>query len=477
MQTTNTLVIQPKSQVFWLKLTLLSPLSHHDPAQADKSNMSLFRRQKQNMQIEVTGKLPEQNEIDRLCELFPVPIDTQPFFQQVTLPQFLGAAFVRLFIDMYGSEEGEGLFSGMERYRFLETRFRQAAVRSHTLFEFWALACHDLQTGVSGEKYDHKILSLLSMPSSLATQVLHEFAVHARVLVLLGREWATTAKLQNKEYAKKTKHAQADSENIVLSFKAEEFTQDGHVRLQVPTFSGNSARHEMVREPGMIHLFSHLGLGLKSVPKGVQAIFENGNNIRAGVSEPASSYAASQIIFEKYPLLALLGGCTDSWILGHSNLSSCNAWLISKENNDALQLAEREVGIDLRTQDSIFDMLDEWMLTRQAGRSGVGQMPYSFEAICKGEGIAIRFALSPYTTPLEMGALLAAIDTYCHCDNTLGGQAARHFGLTKLDWLQEPTPEEKHTQLEYETYLADHKEDLRQGLIEGTLCTSQVVCK
>jgi hypothetical protein len=242
--------------------------------------------------------------------------------------------------------------------------------------------------------------------------------------------------------------------------------------LQVPTFSGNSVRHEMVREPGLWHLFHRVGIGFQSVPKGVQALFENGNNIAGGSSAPSNAYALSQQIKEMFPLLGLLSGSTDSWLLGEGNLQAVNAWIVCKENNDALALA----GIE--SQESIFEMLDSWTLNRLQGRAGTSPMPYSFEVLSKGTEILVRFALSPYATELEIGALLAALTTYQRADSTLGGQAARNFGLAKCEWLDEDiSPEDARAEFTYEKYLDEHKDVLRRELQNGELGAGVMVCK
>ena len=467
----DALVITPSGKDFFLKLTMLSPLSHHDPAQADKSNFSLFRRQKQKVDVQADTQAVTQQEIDRLCQLFPVPADINPFFTSVSFAQFIGAAMGKLFLDMYNHEDGEGLFSGVERYRMMETRFKSSAIRSHTLFEFWALACHELQTGVNDSEYDRRILSLLSMSSVLGTQVLHEFAQHARVITMLAREWHSTEKMRSPEYAKKKKAPPASTEMSEIKYEAGKQSQIQQLWLQVPTFSGNSVRHEMVREPGLWHLFHRLDLGFKSVPKGVQALFENGNNIAGGSSAPSTAFALSQQIRETFPLIGLLSGSTDSWLLGDSDLFAVNSWIICKENNDALSLA----GIE--SQESIFEMLDSWTLNWLQGRNGSSPMPFSFEVLSKGTEILVRFALSPYSSELEIGALLAALETYQRADSTLGGQAARNFGLASVSWLKEISVEDARCQVLYERYLEENKDRLRTELQQGTLGTDMVVCK
>lgn len=110
-----------------LRLKLLAPLSHHDPDQQDKSNVSLFRRQAQLVERTSLGRLPTQADIDGLSNSLPVPVGIADIFQDLTLEEFVGAALFKVFVARYGRGDGTGLFSGMERYRRLEERFRQAA--------------------------------------------------------------------------------------------------------------------------------------------------------------------------------------------------------------------------------------------------------------------------------------------------------------------------------------------------------------
>jgi CRISPR/Cas system CSM-associated protein Csm3 (group 7 of RAMP superfamily) len=104
-------------------------------------------------------------------------------------------------------------------------------------------------------------------------------------------------------------------------------------------------------------------------------------------------------------------------------------------------------------------------------------MPFSFEVLSKGTEILVRFALSPYSSELEIGALLAALETYQRADSTLGGQAARNFGLASVSWLKEISVEDARCQVLYERYLEENKDRLRTELQQGTLGTDMVVCK
>ena len=453
-------------QEYWLRLKMLSPLAHGDPAQGDKSNVTLFRRLKMSLPAVNVGRLPTQEEIDVLCATLPVPVEVAPFFETTTLPQFLGASLVRWFVRLYGAGEGSGLFSGMERYRRLEERFVHEAIRANTLGEFWSLACASLQVGAAGGEYDRALLPLLSVPASLAGLVLREIADKPRMLVMLGREWVVTEKCTDAEYARKSGREVSSGEMTVLKHDASAIQVGDTAIVQVPAFSANSVRHEVVREPALWHLLDALNVPFDSLLPGVAAMFYNGGNIASGAVAPSNAFALAQMICANYPSLGLLGGCADAFMLGEANLR-VNCWLECRENNDALALA------GLKSDVSIFDLLDRETLTRHAGRVGSGQMPFSFETLATGAEVLIRFALTPYATALEVGALACAVQMFQTADATLGGNSARGFGLSTSEW---------HGDVpvgggEYEAYLAENAKVLRDGLLDGTLGAGKVVCK
>jgi hypothetical protein len=466
----STYLIDPYARTFWLRARLIQPMSHHDPARADKSNVSLFRRQKQFVPQRDTGRLPTQAELDALCHALPLPADIAPFFEELPLSQFLATALLRLFIDMYGGGEGEGLFAGMERYRRLEERFAQAATRAATLINAWSFVCADLQVGIPDSGENEAVLRLLTVPSTLGGLVLRELAENPRTLVMLAREWSSALKLQNPDYAAKAKRPVASPTLATLHFAAESAVQGRRrLGLEVPCFSGNSVRHEMVREPGMWHLLSRLGLHQQELPEGVAQLLYNGGDLDS--SAPNDVFKLQREIAAAFPLLGLIGGATDGFVLGSSNLE-VGCWVICQENNDALQLAGMQSDL------SIFDMLDRETLTRHtAGRVGGSPMPFSFEVLAKGAEMLIGFSLRPYTTELEMGALMAALATYRDADSTLGGQGARGMGRVLVDWVDGPIQEGEERRARYEAYLEEHRDALRDALLTGTLGAGKVVCR
>jgi hypothetical protein len=100
-------------------------------------------------------------------------------------------------------------------------------------------------------------------------------------------------------------------------------------------------------------------------------------------------------------------------------------------------------------------------------------MIYNYETLVKGTQVYVELTLTPYTTPLTRGALAAALDYYAANDNVIGGQSARGHGHVSMSWLSdEPGGAE-----EYEAYLAERKDELLAGIVDGTLCSGAVVVK
>lgn len=448
-------------------MTLQSPLSHHDPDNKDKSNKNLFRRMAKVLRVNDAGTLPTQAQIDCILDTYTVPLDIADLFSEVSLPQFMGVALLHEFIARYGGQDGHGLFSGTERYRRLEERFQQSAVQSHTLLELWGMACNSLQVPNVDHGRDANLLRLLNTPAALAGLVLKTLADTPRPLVMLARLWGEQTKLQSATYAAKAGAQQVSMESVRLAYAVPaEIEAKREIVVELPAFSANSLRHEMVREPGMWHLFNSLGIAFDEPLPAMSAMFYNGGDIKSGATQPGDVFWLRKTIRERYPLLALVSGGTDSFLLGESNLR-IHSWVRCRENNDVLS----SVGLDTTT--SIFDTVDEWTLTRHANRVESGQMPYSFETLAAGTEIVVRLSVTPYADQLQIGALMAALNTYQECDSTLGGQSARGFGLMALNWHDSQM--DINAMLAYQAYVDANREALRAGILDGTLWTGKRV--
>jgi hypothetical protein len=472
------LVVAPAAPVYELLLTATSGLSHHDPAEQDGGNRLLFNRQKQLVTGDFAAALPDQAQVDALVERLLVPAAVAELFRDLSLAEFIATALVRIFLDLYNRGEGSGLFSGAERYGRLETRLRMAATGAPALRHWWDRLCHALQVGIHAGEEDGRLLPLLMAPRGLQQLVLRALAEDERALVALGRAWHQAAKAQDPEYAARAGLPAGDPDLVRLTFDAGRIAAGSPVAaiLEVPAVSGNSLRHQVVREPGWLHLARALDLpaglpGAGALPPAAEAIFYNGGNIRAGAKQPSDPFGLAWRIRARYPLLDLLGGVTDSFDLGESRLR-VGGWLVCRENAAALA-GSPAADLPAATV-SAFDLLDEVTLTRQAGLTGLGQMLYTFEVLAPGTAVLVRLTLSPHTPRLTRGALVAAVETYLATDATLGGQAARGFGHVAGAWLARPEGDATARE-EYEAYLAAEQETLRAGLIDGTLGCGRVV--
>lgn len=471
---------KPRVLDTYLLLTAREALSHHDPAMQDKSNGQLFHRVKH-----LLPALPEEDvspEVaEALCRAHPVPGDIAHLFQGLSVAEFAATCFVRAFIDLYNGwngGEGAGLFSGQERYERLEQRLRQAATTTFSLRRLWDALTHRLQTPLAGGASDRDLLGLFALPAALQRATLRACQAGTQSAVMLGRAWHGEAKAQSGAYADKAKRAQAApsallAEGVLTPWAG---ASAGLVVLEVPAVSGNSLRHVAVRGPGWRHLADRLGLrhgraGTGEISSGAEAVFANGGNIAAGAKQPSDPFGLSAEVRAAHPLLDLVGGVTDSFDLGESRVK-VSGWLVCRENKAALVGTPGE-GLEALGV-SAYDLLDDVTETRQATERGEGQMIHSFETLCAGTQILLRLSLPRWTHPLTQGALAAAVETYLGELPIVGGQKARGYGLVSGQMLSSWDGWEERLP-EYERYLDDNRDALREGLVSGTLGARAVV--
>jgi hypothetical protein len=454
-----------------LLLTALTPISHHDPAVQDGSNVLTFNRQKQMVNQEQVSATIDQATIDRFCADNPIPSMLVEIVRDMSFSEFAATALIRLLIDLYNSAEGTGLFSGMNRYDLLESRARSAAVKSSNLRSFWANLTRSLQLPIQSGKQDEILTGFFALPVAVQFAIVNQVATEYRTIITVARVWHAQAKLKNESYALALSVLPDETAEQTIQFQAGEVVLKPTLVLEVPAVSANSLRHQIVREPGWLHLFGALNLAGETLPAEAEAIFYNGGNIRAGSKQPSNAFALARKARQAFPLLDLLGGVCDSFDLGES-LLSVSAWLVCRENRTALAGLTTELpGIKI----SAFELLDDVTHTRQATEQGIGQMIYNFETLVPGTQILVRLALKPYAGRLAIGALAAALQTYLECHPVIAGQSARGFGVVGAGWLERPT-EFEQTRDEYDAYLSEKHDSLRGYILDGTLGTGvQVV--
>lgn len=442
--------IVPEVRRMALLATFTTPVSHHDPTQKGQANIRAFLRRKQVVDSQ-HANLPDAEHIQHIVGKFPVPVSVSDIFAELTVSEFLASAIMRQFIRGYNSKDGSGLFSGIERYRRLQERSEFHAIRTTSMYQFWGGLAHDLQVGLPLDQLGDQHAAILGMPKALAQLVLVELVSNATSAIMLARLWLEADR----------------KDDALISIEVENIDINQNVRavIHIPAFSANSARHEIVREPGAIHLLNNLGLRFEDLDTGVASMLYNGGDLSG--SAPSSAFKLARQVCQNYPLLGLLGGSTKGFILGASNLE-VSAWIVCKEN----RLALSQFGIE--PQLSAFDLLDRDEQTRHTGKRVEGSpIPYGFETLVAGTQLVVDLRLRPYATDLEIGALVASVTTYLNADSTLGGQSARGFGLQQSTVIKRPDVDLEAFEQAYEQYLSENADMLRTGLVDGTLGTDK----
>lgn len=456
-------------------------MSHHDAAEQTDSNRLLFNRQRMLLPLPTDKTRPSQQQVDGICRMNPVPKDLAPIASTLPFPQFIASAIMRLFIEEYGrrnSGDGEGLFSGIERYSRLEARVKTSATSAGSLLAFWDRLCQQMGVGIHSQGIDGRLTELFGVPTGLGLQVLRAFAEHSRTVVMVARTWVTLVKGQSAAYSEAAGTTQVDGGSIALDYQAEGI-ELGSAAAQVvdaPNVSSNGIRRVMVREPAWRHLARHLGLeaakpGEGDLPAAVEAIFVNGGNIKAGAKQESAAFSLAADVRKLYPSLDLLGGVCNSFDLGTS-MVRVNACIVSKETKELGCLADDVAALPSASV-SIFDMLDDVTATRQAHK-GEGQMIYSFETLLQGAQIQVSLAVDPFVQERTLGALECALREYMGGSPVVGGQSARGFGSMAVKVLETPENAGEAAAL-YEAYLVSHREALLDGMKTGTLGTKKKV--
>lgn len=471
--------VYPQVEYAELLLTATEPISHHDPSTGDGSNRLTFNRQKQLVRREISDQPISPKLLDALLAANPMTEMVGELVKQLTLPEFIATAMTRQFIDLYSSRDGSGLFSGADRYVMLESRLKNAAVRSQKLHSAWSSLVDGLQVHIHSDKDDEGIALFWLFPQSIQYQALGAIAGNARSIISIARFWSKQMKDQSEDYVASFGGLFNPQTETVAEYEVGEIAAANDVMvIEMPAISANTIRHQMVRAPGWIFLARALGIAPAQrnkgeIPPGAEGIFVNGGNIAAGKTQPSNAWKLAGEIREAFPQLDLVGGCTDSFDIGESCLS-VSAWLVCRENAENLPESLQSTAW---ARMSAFDMLDEMTRTRQAISQGetkeAGQMIYNYEVLAQGTRIYTKFSLRPETTPMTKGALMCALNTYLNGISVVAGQSARGHGHVTAEWITQLDDDGEEQQ--YIDYVTENAEQLREWVVDGTLGSSSTV--
>jgi hypothetical protein len=96
------------------------------------------------------------------------------------------ASIVEIWISLYGSRDGVGMFSGAARYGALSGRVRLAAERSRDVRSFYDLTMRTMQWSIGPSTYDDAILALIE-PSDDDMDTLRAFAERTDSIIMIAR--------------------------------------------------------------------------------------------------------------------------------------------------------------------------------------------------------------------------------------------------------------------------------------------------
>ena len=466
--------VYPRKADYGLLVTLDTPMSHHDPSKADKSNVSLFNRQGQFVAVSSDRAVATRGQMALIAAQHSVPEEIAGIAEELSFPEFAATVLLRLFIGSYNSDTGTGLFAGMERYEYLTTRTAIAAIPAHSLRDWWDRLCSALKVPMSDSRYDLALLDLFSLPIGTQQQILSILVKQNRSAAMVARRWHELIKLTSEQYAEKRGLAPREDLSQIMAFERQAEMAPGIIHAEVPNVSANSVRHNLVRIPGFYHLMWQLGIeaaqpGQSALPATVESVFWNGGELTD--SAPTTAHEMAHAIRAAYPLLDLVSGCAPGFFLGGGQLSVAT-WLVCAENREAFR--DTPAYDSPLAQVSAFEMIDAETGTRHASPQGVGQMITQFETLMKGTQLYVSLHMAPQTMALTHGALIAAVCFALSDMYEMGGQGARGFGRYRAEWTTDPAGYDALRQ-EYEDYLTMNRDNLISGLMDGTMGTGRKV--
>lgn len=443
------------------------------------NNTTLFARELALLNREQisASDVDVQASIDQLLRVALVPASSVEFLTTLTGGELLAVIFASQFPMIYRGE-GEGLFAGAERYQYLTTRLVDAATCCSTLPTAWAYVSRKLSLSPPGSGWHPPLLALFSLPPFLQSAALAATLRAPEMIVMGARFIADGMKTTSWRYAEAVDR---DTEEGVIYEATEEQVRqlganDGRMlAVRIPAISGNSIRHNLLRAPGATRLLTELGLtpDREIVPIAVERFLYSGGNTVKGARAPGACDLYEAVVRRNYPFIDALGGSFDQFLLTRSNVSVAS-WIVCRENN---WITASKTDGQYTSDVSIFDLVSEVTRTR-SGIGGKdkesGQMIFSYETLAAQTAILIEVSFQPYTSDLTIGAVMQAIDDWQGSGGTLGAKSAQgHSGFIAEHYRNDVR---QALAAEYLSYLAEHRDRLRQGLIDATFGTEAVLC-
>lgn len=483
--------VVPERSCVDLLLTALDPIHHGDPGGSSESNIVNFRRvpmlvQRPSLQVVTVDPAVLLASLDAL----KYPGSLAPVVQGLGLGEFVGVAFLRVFIR---ASRGQGLMKAVSRYRLLAVRARGAAMRSSNLRDLWGQLAQVMETNVPNGAFLEPLMSLWSLPAGAQALAIAALSSGEGVqpLLAIARSWAKAESANDpapapndqlntlfEEDEEEDAGPVAAGQPVAYRPNLEEMAEHElapYVRVEVPTISANAIRHTLVREPLRTLMLDILGFrpgtpGFGELPAGVDALLQNGGNIKHGSKSPNSRLVLGSAVRDRYPSIDLVSGCADSFLLGRGRLS-VSTHIVCRETKPTLEALGYGTlpGADMPA-DSMVTVITN---ARAAGPADT-PMLFTHEHLVPGTQFLVRLAVAPGTRDLTRGALYAALDRWHEQDGHMGGLSASGRGSTSMRKLSAPG-DWTERKAEFLAYLQDNRDALALGLRNGTLGTETVL--
>ena len=464
-----------------LKLTALTPVAHGEAGanSTGPNNTTLFNRQLQRLTKESVGVdvMVARDAIANLLTAMPIGADTFPLLESLKGAELVAALFVAQVPIMFPGD-GEGLFTGMERYRMLSTRLADGAKCCTTLPELWSYLSRKLTLPMFPTYGFEAMRAFFILPKAIQGQAIQAISRALELTVMAARMLAESIKVERKTakdnnlslFAAKVYQASPEQLADLTRPKAEAIV------MPVPSISGNALRHCLIREPGANRLIQSLGLepytdrAGEHLGLGITRFLYGGGQLAAKAKAPSVSDIYEAQIRSAYPIVDAVGGSTDSWLMAESACKVAG-WVVCEENNVATQAI---AGVE--SQVSIFDYLSEETKTRTGiGGKGKesGQMIFSYETLAAGLPLIVEILFNPFTQPLTIGAVWQAVHDWADEGGIVGGRSQIGHSRFAMEVLQGSYELQGKAYLDY---LEAERDSLRPGLLDATMGTGAVLC-
>lgn len=445
------------------------------------NNLTLFARELTLLKREQLGysERDGREALTALMAAFPVGNTCCEYLSILTGAQLVATIFAAQFPLIYGGRnrgDGEGLFSGIGRYEYLQTRLSDAAASCSTLATAWGQTARRLNLPVYPEESYRVMAAMFSLPKPIQSAALSAFLEAPELVIMSARFVADSIKASSEAYAKKAN--QPASTLTIYAPTPEQVAEvaaaEGKLLpVRIPSLSGNSLRHSLLREPMATRLLSAVGLSPDDpVPVGVSRFLYSGGNTTKGARAPGASDVYEAKVRRLLPMVEALGGSFDQFLLGRSAVSIAS-WIVCRENN---WITERRTDGAVRSDASIFDLVTETTRTR-GGIGGndkeSGQMIFSYETLAAQTQVMVEIRWQPFTSQMAIGATLQGLRDWQAAGGAIGARNAQgHSQMVaafeadhRFAWADD-----------YLTYLDANKAEIAGHLKAATFGTEVVLC-